>query len=766
MTSTIVEVRNEVVRRPGLGGPGRRTLMTEVTDAWLSDLFDAALRTVPVRACLVAVGSHGRRELAPGSDLDLVLLHYGNDEQAQALAAALWYPIWDSGLRLDHSVRTVAEARTLAAHDVKVMLGLLDARVIAGDPRLGDHLRETVLVDWRAMARRRFADIHDLVERRRAQFGDISQMLEPDLKEAYGGLREANILRGLMASWAVDIPQSGWQASAIFLSDVRDALHLVTGSRSDVLRLQDHQDIAEYVGCDDGDTLLRAVYAAGRTLAYTSDIAWYRVHRLTRESAVHRSTRGATRYPLAEGVVLQDGEVVLAHDARPVTDPELTLRAAAVAAQTGWPLAPYTLDRLSDVHLPQPWSREARAAWIRLLGSGEPLRHVWESLDQAGILERLLPEWSSVRSTPQHNPMHRFTVDRHLIETTIEAAQLTRSVDRPDLLLMGALLHDIGKGKPGDHSVVGAEIAADICVRMGFTSAECETIVALVRYHLLLPDIATKRDIDDPRTIEELCTVLSDPEFVELLGALSLADARATGPAVSSEWRLSLIATLTRRVAEHLRGTTPAMTPQLRAEELLAVQQSGVWVLIEDADMGCTVSVAAPDSPGLLATIAAVLALHRLQIYQARVQTIGQRALQTWQVTPLFGDPPETALLAEEIRRALDGRSDPGAVLRARAQEAEPPRRTAFPEPWVRVDSSGTPSVVEVRAHDRPGLLHAVAQAISSVGVDISGAKVDTLGSDVVDVFFVTDAGGRALSPEQAASVRERILAVLGQRLP
>jgi [protein-PII] uridylyltransferase len=740
--------------------------LTEVTDTWLSELFAAAVREVPVRAALIAVGSHGSRDLSTGSDLDLVLLHQGNQQQARALAEALWYPIWDAGLALDHSVRTLGEARTIAAADMKAMLGLLDARVVAGDEALGAHLRETVLIDWRAMAGRRLAELESLVERRRAQFGDLAQMLEPDLKEAYGGLREANVLRAIRASWLVEIPHSGWQQSAEWLRDVRDALHAVTGRRADVLQLQDQDDVATVLGLPDADALLRSIYAAGRRLAYASDIAWYRVNRAIRQNLVRRPRSPAERQPLAHDVVLQDGEVVLAQDADPTTDPGLAIRAAAAAGQAGWPLAHHTLERLAATTIAEPWTDEIRASFLRLLGSGPSLIETWEALDQVGIIDQLMPEWHVVRSAPQRNPIHRFTVDRHLIETTVQASALSRTVERPDLLLLGALLHDIGKGHPGDHSIVGAELAVGITKRMGLGSADAQIVQQLVRHHLLLPEVATTRDIDDPRTIDRVLESVWDPTTLELLGALSQADARATGPAASSDWRLTLIGDLTVRTLNAARGNAQVFQPSLRDVEQLALDQEGVWVLIEEATMGCTVSVAAPDAPRLLATVAAVLALHRLQVYAARVQTVGDRALQTWQVAPLFGEPPPTALLAEDIRRALDGSTNPGEVLRGRAQEASAPRRTAFPEPWVRVDIEHDPAIVEVRAHDRPGLLHTIAHALSDVGVDIEGAIVDTLGSDVVDVFFVSGPAGSGLTLDQADAVTAQILRALGERLP
>lgn len=766
MATTIAQARANVVRRFGL--PERRTALTDVTDSWLAELFAEAQTQVSVPACLVAVGGHGRRELAPGSDVDLLLLHRGNAQQVNALASAVWYPIWDAGLRLDHSVRTVPEARRAAAEDVKVMLGLLDARAVAGDKSLVANLREAVLADWRSMAATRFGELHELVSHRRSRFGDLAQMLEPEIKEAYGGLREASVLRAISASWVADVPHTDWAEAARELLDVRDALHAVTQRRSDVLILQEQDAVAAELGLADGDELLRRVYQAARRLAYASDQAWYRVHRATRRSprvakrVLRRRT--AERVPLADGVVVQDGEVVLASDVHPEDDPILVLRVASAAAQAGLPIAPHTLERLATTasDIPRPWSQQARDAFTRLLGSGSSLIATWEALDQFGFIDAWFPEWSVVRSAPQRNPMHRFTVDRHLIETVVQASQLTRNVDRPDVLLVAALLHDIGKARPGDHSDVGAALTADIAPRIGFDAADTTMLVDLVQHHLLLAETATKRDIDDPRTIELLTQALPDGQTVALLGALSVADARATGPAVSSAWRLSLMDALTNRVLRTVEGKPMAMGPDLTADEHLALEQPGTWVLLHPSDWGCDITVAAADAPGLLATVSAVLAVHRLQVRAARVRTVADRALQSWQVTPLYGAPPNDILLVEEIRRAVEGLHDPAEVLSARDRDFQPPRLSAFAEPRVRFDGSIEPSVIEVRAHDRPALLYSIARTITDCGLVIHGAQVDTLAADVIDVFFVSEASGGSVTAERGEEVCSAILDSLG----
>ena len=761
--------RNEVARRPGLSGPGRRAALTELTDRWLLGLFAAATATVKDPFCLVAVGGYGRGELTAGSDLDLLLLHKSGAAESGRVAEALWYPIWDSGQRLDHSVRTVSEARRLASDDIKVVLGVLDARVIAGDPSLAEQLQGAVLSDWRAMADRRLPALRDMVEERRQRFGEAAQLLEPDLKESYGGLRDATILKGVAASWVTDVPHNGYEESVGFLLDVRDSLQRITGTSSDRLMMQEQDAVAEdLVGVADADALLRAVYDSARTIAYASDVTWHRVDRLTRNR--HRVAlrpirrRPAARLPLAEGVVMQDGEVVLAMEAKPARDDGLLLRAAAAAAQAGLRLSPHTVDRLAAETLdpPTPWSREVRESFVSLLGSGPAMVGVWEALDQNGVIGRLIPGWDIIRSAPQRNAMHKYTVDRHLVEAAVQASALTRNVARPDLLLVGSLLHDIGKARGGDHSVIGASIAADLAARMGFDADDCAVIVTLVRYHLLLADTATRRDLEDPAVIHEVAGILGDLSTLELLHELTIADSLATGPSVSTDWRFGLIGDLVERVRTIMAGRPLPEPPELTEQQAVALRQSGVWVLMDVLDSTCVVTVAAPDRIGLLALVAGVLSLNRLNVLAARVTTVDDRAVQQWTVRPNFGEPPSIEQLSDNIRRAVEGTYDVADRLKKRDADYQRMPRASYPQPFVSItNGSSTSTVVEVRAHDEPGLLYRLARAVAAADATIIGAKVSTLGSDAVDVFFVTDANGQRLSDERASALRVTVMAAL-----
>ncbi|CAL9595503.1 Bifunctional uridylyltransferase_uridylyl-removing enzyme [Streptomyces sp. enrichment culture] len=778
-------------------GPPRRTALADLTDTWLTGLFAAGTRE-PRGVSLVAVGGYGRAELSPRSDLDLLLLHDGGDlEAVTALADRLWYPVWDLGLALDHSVRTPTEARRTAGKDLKVQLGLLDARHLAGDPGLTASLRTAVLADWRDQAPKRLPELRELCAERAERQGELQYLLEPDLKEARGGLRDATALRAVAASWLADAPREGLAEARRRLLDVRDALHLVTGRATDRLALQEQDQVASQLGLLDADALLRRVYEAARVIAYAGDVTWREVGRVLRSRAARPRLRAllgggrptAERSPLAEGVVEQEGEVVLARTARPERDPVLPLRAAAAAAQAGLPLSPHAVRRMAAVArpLPTPWPAEAREQLVTLLGSGRPTVEVWEALEAEGLVTLLLPDWERVRCRPQRNAVHLWTVDRHLVETVVRASALARRVGRPDLLLVAALLHDIGKGWPGDHSVAGEVIARDVAARIGFDHHDVTVIAALVRHHLLLVETATRRDLDDPATVRAVAGAVGTQGTLELLHALTEADALATGPAAWSSWRASLVADLVKRVSAVLTGSPSedpgAAVPTAEQERLAleAVATGGPVLALrarteppaepqessgDPEPLGVELLVAVPDQPGVLPAVAGVLALHRLTVRTAELRAVdlpdGVDAtvlLLDWRVAAQYGSLPQAARLRADLVRALDGTLDVAGRL-AERDAAQPRRRgVAAPPPRVTVASAASrlATVIEVRAQDAPGLLFRIGRALEGAGVRVRSAHVSTLGANAVDAFYVTRAQGAPLPGEEAVTVARKL---------
>jgi [protein-PII] uridylyltransferase len=746
-------VRQRVLDRADLVGAPLRIALCEAVDGWLSDRVAGSSDVA-----LVAVGGYGRREPAAGSDLDLVLLHRSGTD-VREVADAIWYPIWDSGVSLDHSVRTVAEALAVAREDLKAALGLLDARHVAGDAALSEELRTSALAAWRRDARRRLPELRAQVEERAERLGELAFLLEPDLKEARGGLRDAHAIRAVAAAGVADAPGERVRQAAALLLDVRGELHRVLARPTDRLVLQEQDPVARRLGYADAAALMRAVYAAGRTVAFAADETWRRVESALRPARrwPGRGQRGPQRRPLADGVVEQDGEVVLARDARPADDPGLVLRMAAAAAQADLLPAPHALERLlnESAALPEPWPADARDAFVALLGAGPGLVRVMEALDQVGLLDRLLPEWSRVRCKPQRNAVHRFTVDRHLVEAAVQAAELTRRVSRPDLLVLGALLHDIGKGWPGDHTEAGVEQVPALARRIGLPERDVDVLVQLVRHHLLLPDTATRRDLDDPATVRGVADAVGDRATLDLLHALTEADALATGPAAWGEWKSGLVADLVRRTAAVLAGEPPP-APDLLDDAQRALAEAGELAVDITGDR---VTVVAPDRPGLLWRWAGVLALHRLAIRSANATSVGGTAVTVFDVTPRFGSPPDWDALRADVRRAYDDALPIAGHLAERDRAYRP--ATAHVAPplvlWID-DASAHATVIEVRVHDAVGLLYRLTRALADAGLDVRSARVSTLGAEVVDAFYVVDADGSPVDGSARRAEVERLL--------
>lgn len=740
---------DQVPLRPSevAGAPGRLE-RAELLDRWLTSL----LPNRPGLA-LVAVGGLGRREPAPYGDLDLILVHDRIPDIA-SVADAVWYPIWDAGLRLDHSVRTVEQSVRVAGADAVAGLGLLDVRRIAGDEELAERLRHAVAASWRAKARRLLPLLRDERTRRGELAGDTAYLVEPDLKEGRGGMRDVLVLRALAAAQLSDQPGPTVETAYALLLDVRDALHRSSKRRTDVLVRQEQIPVMQTLGLQTEDELLRMVSGAARTISFAMAAGWRRVGTGLGAGGGNGflRRRKPVRTPLLEGVVAHLGEVALARGVDPGEDPVLPLRVAAAAAESGLPISPATMAVLVERHqpLPDPWPDAARTWFVRLLAAGRGIVEVFEAFDQSGLLQEYLPEWQRIRALPQRHPLHLYTVDRHLVETAAVAAELTRRVRRPDLLLIAALLHDIGKGGEGEHCVEGAEIAAPMARRIGLDEDEVDTITLMVGQHLLLPHTALRRDPTDSATIGLIADRIGNRlDQLDLLHALSEADARATGPGVWSPWRAHVIADLVHHVAAalapdipHEPKTSAAVKSQGSAgsnepRPTQADDGSLRVVLRPDLD-GFEVAVDSVDQAGLLSQIAGVLALHQLEIRQAAVSSVGGHVHDVFAVRPLFGRPPEPSLLAADLRSSMTGTLPLAERLTAR--ERAYPRVTRVAQPTEVIwydDAAAEATVVEVRATDRAGLLYWLTSVFEAVGIDVISARVETFGADAIDVFYL-----------------------------
>jgi [protein-PII] uridylyltransferase len=470
---------------------------------------------------------------------------------------------------------------------------------------------------------------------------------------------------------------------------------------------------------------------------------------------------------------LREGEVVLTAAADPAGDRSLILRAAAAAAGTGAPLSWTALDQLAASAAPpgDPWPDDARHALVSLLGFGPALVPVVEALDQRGLLARVLPEWTAVRSRPQRNAYHRFTVDRHLWEAAVEAAALTRQVSRPDLLLVAAWLHDLGKGYPGDHTVAGVALMGRVAARMGFGPADVDILVKLVRYHLLLAETATRRDLSDEATITAVADAVDDQTTLELLGALTEADSKATGSTAWSPWKAELVHELVARTSAFFAEGAPAAPEREMADHPAVARarmtlDAGAAVHVETS--WPEIIVAARDRPGLFADVAGTLTLHGLNVLAGDVWTSADGVAVEWfRTEAAFGAEPDRSALEADLAAAIEGRLPLEARLAERVRTYASRRmasvRRAAPRVLVDNEASARATLIEVRAPDGIAVLYRITHALASLGFDVRHAKVATLGAEVVDAFYVTDSGGQKVGVGKRQEIQRAVLTVLAR---
>ncbi len=752
--------RQALLARTELHGDAFCRALAAAADDWLTGLLEAASRGDHGGVGLLAVGGYGRGELCPYSDLDVVLVHKGRRDVG-SLADAVWYPVWDEGIRLDHSVRRPKDVLAVARRDLRAQLGLLDGRLVAGDAAVVIPLVAEARALWQKKAQRELPVLARQVEQRRAEHGDVAFLLEPDLKEAHGGLRDIHAVVAAalgVPTLADEVDLSTLEQPRQVLTAARVELHRLTGRATERLLLQEQDAVAAALGFADADALMAAVSQAGRTVAWMTDDVW---RRQVSPGASHRTrgrgARGTQELPqqphtVEPGVAVRSeatgtAQVVLAPDAEVADDVTLPLRLAAVAAERGLPIGRAALDTMARASPtpPEPWPDELRRSLVRLLATGPAAIVALEALDQRDLLVRLLPEWKAVRNRPQRNAYHRYTVDRHLLETASQAAQGAWATRRADLLLVGALLHDIGKGFPGDHTEVGMKVMGEISRRMGFAEPDVAVLVGLVRNHLLLADAATRRDLDDPATTDTVARAVGDSQSLELLAALTEADGLATGPAAWGPWKAGLVADLVRRVRHRLAGgALPATAPSPitdRHRQLMGQARNlGRTVVVAEVP---TVAVVARDRPGLLAAVTGVFALHGLDVRSADAAGEDGFAVEIFAVEAARRSWPDFERVGDEIDAVLRG------TLALEERLAERNRLygrkrpvSAHPTPVsVTVDNAASDraTVLEVRAPDRVGLLHAVTGALFAEGLDVTTARVSTLGEEVVDAFYVRD---------------------------
>lgn len=754
---------------------------------------------------VVAIGGYGRGELSPWSDIDLLLLT-PNPEADHAAVKSFLYPLWDAALRVGHAVVTPATALERAGGDLHAATALLTARLVAGRSDLFDELtdrrRGWLRRESRVLVRRIAAGFDE----RRSRAMRAGWALAPDLKEDVGGLRDAHAVQWVqIVAGHPELQRVRLDDSTDVLLAARDALHREVQREVDRLRIDLQPKVAQRLGINGdagADDLMIEVHDAARTIERESARLLYELgERVT--TGPRRS--GSATFP-AEGVRLSDGFVEIASH----TDlsPVLAVRAAAVVASTTRPLRPRSYELVEKCFWGTAgleWDADLREAFFDLLDAPGVARGL-EMLDGAGAWNVLLPEWNNIRCRAQHDPYHRLTVDAHSFAAVEEARRAGDSAgpgaaltaDDRRVLLLAALLHDIGKGSGIDHSVAGEALARGACNRMGLPKEMVGEVCALVRWHLLLPDTATRRDLEDGAVIETVARTVQTPRRARLLYALSAADGRATGPAAWSSWKAALVAELYRKLVVALEtGEVPvrrsiaerareveAYEPGLagRAEQVLACLPPSYGSTTSVPEMAdelhlllaapapgqarvrleqgleagqWVVTLCVSDRPGALAKTAGVLALRRLSVLSARAySTSNGLALQRFIVQAAAEDA--TSGLEETLEAAYAGRLAVDARVRQKVRDYG---WNAGLTAEVRMlhDSSEHSTIVEVRAPDALGLLYAVTAALADLELDIHVAKIDTLSERVVDVFYVRSPDGAKLDDQQATEAKRAI---------
>lgn len=542
-------------------GAARRAARTDAVVEALQLLWNRVLTVSSEEGIgLAAVGSAARGQLGPHSDLDLSIIyddHIVDAATVKRIAEGVWYPLWDAGISLDHSVRTVRECTTVTDADLPAAIGWLTVLPIAGDTDLITRVSQRILTRWRGAASKRIGEIEASVTERAREFGSLATMNQPHLKESRGGMRDAVLVAALADSWLADRPHGTFDTALSQLLDVRDCLHLVAGKETNVLLPEHQPGIAALLGLTDpthspqeqaqegADDVQALIARLGREVAYSLDATVNRAH----HSLIHERPRfgfwprAAHRRPaprlesVAEGVSMHEGQIVLDTRADVVRDRSLPLRVGVAAASRDMGIAPITVSSLAEFTVDDSsWTPDMRDLFVRLLGTGHALVPVWESLDMARVPSRLVPEWDAIRNRPSMSAVHRFTVDRHSVEVascltaTSPTGEAYAPAERAELLLAG-IFHDIGKRRGvADHCAEGARQATTILYRMGYSPAIITHSVLLIREHLTLSDFALARDPNDTTALEELSQRLAgNPLLLDMLYDLTRADGSSLG---------------------------------------------------------------------------------------------------------------------------------------------------------------------------------------------------------------------------------------------
>jgi [protein-PII] uridylyltransferase len=812
-----------------------------------------AAGSAPTPYVVVALGGYGRGELHPSSDIDLMVVYDGAlSPFVQRLMQELLYTLWDLGLQVGHSLRSLEDCVAMARTDFPSRTSMQEARLIAGDrplfTRFGRILRDNVY-------RQDFGEFLAMTlaerEQRYRKFGASPYIGEPNVKESAGGLRDmhtamwlgaakfgARTLREL-ADRGLITPreQAGADEALTYLWRVRNELHFFSGHKNDVLTRDLQPRIAKNLGYEnEGDTLgverfMRDYYLHARAIHRISRRLIARCQEtLSRRGSAERRQR---QQALADGLVFFDGRLHLAdRDAGPLrTDPVRIMKVFwhlhRLGCELSLDLERAIEDSLDVVDAAFRASPAVRDLFLDICRSWGRVVFTLSEMHELGLLGRYLPEFGALTCLVQYDVYHKFSADQHslLAVEHLEAlapgqsaesegaAQVFQEVEKPGLLMLGMLLHDIGKAKGHGHVAKGIPLIRELTRRIGLDPADADRVEFLVAHHLTMSHIAQRRDIDDPKTIADFAATAAEPERLRMLYLLTYADMRAVGPGVLTGWQAAILHDLYLRTLARLTGGREDKPNRTQLAERLRqvvgdevglqvvkghlamvsdryVTTTGVQRMAEhlrliarlDAapvatelfhhpDLGSSdLVVVTRDVPGLFALIAGTLAAHGVNIISAQIATRADGiAIDTFQVNDPTG---EAVTSAAQWNRVLDALR--AVLVREQTVEALLERRQrgrastdGFARPKISVDNrlSDDHTVIEVKCPDRLGLLYLITRTLSAQGLDIASARIATEIDQALDTFYVHDREGRKLEePEGTEHLRAALEAALMQR--
>lgn len=834
-------------------------IVQALADFTLDHIYPTAELTKGERLAIVAIGGYGRGEMAPFSDVDLLfLLPYKRTPRVEQVVEYMLYLLWDLGWKVGHAVRSVDECIRLSNEDMTIRTSLLEARFLWGENVLFQELRKRFAKDVVAASGSATAFIEaKMGERneRHRKVGDSRYMLEPNIKEGKGGLRDLQALFWI-AKYAYQVEEvSGLVAKGVLLAEeaqrfakaesflwaARCQLHYLTGRQEDRLTFDQQPEMArrlgytEHAGTSAVERFMKHYFMIAKDVGDLTRIFCANLEQESRRAPRFAFLRRRFAKPDFNGFTLDAGRLNVKSERHFKDQPVDMIRLFHVAQDNDLDIHPNALRAitraLSSIGAKLRDDAEANRLFLEILSSRKDPEIALRRMNEAGVLGRFLPDFGRIVGMMQFDMYHHFTVDEHTLfaigilhkvetgqlrDEVPLASEVIHTVNSRRALYVAMLLHDIAKGRGGDHSILGAKVAEKVCPRLGMSEEETETVVWLIRWHLAMSATAFKRDLDDEGTIGKFVDLVQSPERLKLLLCLTVADIRAVGPGRWNGWKATLLRQLYRRCEERMSGVVGDEGRDSRVANAQSSLRAGLadwsaadidahlargypayWLafnqqtlahharLMREAersqapltldtrvDRGRTiteVTVYTADHPGLFSRLAGALALAGADIVDARIFTMTNgMALDVFTVQAAgggsFDSGDKLARLSVMVDKVLAGELRLADELAKRRQPQTARTRAFKVAPRVLVDNTvtGNHTVIEVNGRDRSGLLYLLTRTLTQANLQIASAKISTYGNVAIDVFYVKDVFGLKVTHERKlAEIRTALLTAL-----